>query len=482
MRILIVNPPAFFDSQPGRGFVLSGSRWSHSRARPKGSRHYQPYPFSIGYAASLLKRDTDHKVKAIDASALDLDEKEFINGAKQFKPDLTVIDVPSLAFTMVTPLLESLKQDGSQIAISGLHATTYPEDVMNDNDFIDYLFIGEWEETLKAVANEENPNNIKGIAYRENGTVSVNRERNITNIDNLPFPDREDLPVSLYHDFVITGEPNVQMLATRGCPYRCEFCYITILYEKSSYRKRYPKDIVDEIEFVKHKYGAKQVYFDDDTIAVDKKFLKNIGSEMVSRGVDVPWSFMGDITIDSETLRYLTGTGLVGLKFGVETINGESLRIASKRFVNREKVSNFVKECKKLGLWTHATYQVGMPGETRESIRATIDFAMELDTSSLQISMSTPLPGTPFYQKAIDNGWLTTRDFTRYDGSRYPVVNYPELSSEEIKEMYDEFSKSWRKHLARRHMLHPVSSLRTIRKQEGKPTFVGALKEIRKAI
>lgn len=424
-------------------------------------------------------------MKALDGSAREFDEKQFVQSVIEFKPDVLVVEIPHIVFPLMLPILKEIKSTvNCVIGIAGLFGTAYPERVLTEYDCADFVLIGEWEATLAAIVDSDDPNydGIGGVAYKVDRKIIVNNERKLASLAELPFPDRDDLPVGMYRDFEIAGSPVVQMLATRGCPYRCGFCYITVLYNKPSYRKRDLDDVVDEMELCHDKYKAKQIYFDDDTIGVDKGFLRDLAKKIRSRKVDIPWSFMGDITIDSKTLEELRKSGLIGLKFGVETFNGASLEIASKRFVNKDKVWDFVATCKKMNIWTHATYQVGLPGETTESIRRTIQYAKELDTDSLQISISTPLPGSPFYENARINGWLTTDDLSMYDGSRYAVVSYPSLSASDIQSLYEEFNSMWEKHLARRYLKHPISIHKRASAIGYRPSMRDIIRVVRKSI
>jgi len=471
MRVLIANPPAYFKKFPNRHFIQAGSRWSHSFwcPRSKHVKHYQPYPFFIGYASSLLKRDTEAKVRALDSCALDFNEEDFIDYVKRYKPDLLVVEIPSISFPLMEGVLEKIKGEiGCEIAIAGLHATAFPRQILEKYNFIDNVFIGEYEKTLKDLivgGSENKMDYIKGFGFKKGGVTKVNLQRNLSDLNELPWPDRSDLPVTLYHDFEIVGEPTAQMIATRGCPYRCKFCYITILYDKPSYRQRAIKNIVDEMEYSKEKLKARQVYFDDDTLALDRKYLRELALENVHRRLDIPWVFMGDVTIDYETLKLLSRAGCIGIKFGVETFTQDVSKHVSKLFISVDRVRKFVRYCKELGIWTHATYQVGLPGDTVEGTLATLRFALQLDTNSIQVSIATPLPGTMFYEEAKEKKWLITEDYTLYDGARHSVVSYPWLSKEDIERLHMLFLDSWRSHVLKRYLREPKRILRKLRMQ-----------------
>jgi radical SAM superfamily enzyme YgiQ (UPF0313 family) len=145
---------------------------------------------------------------------------------------------------------------------------------------------------------------------------------------------------------------------------------------------------------------------------------------------------MGDITLDYTTLKLMVKAGCVGVKFGVETVNTRTLSEISKTFLNLDKAKQFVKWCKELNLWSHATFMIGLPGDTKKDVLKTLEFALELDTDSAQFSIATPFPGTPFFDMVKENGWLTTLDWTMYDGANCSVVSYPWLDKEQIERLY----------------------------------------------
>lgn len=446
MKILIANPPAYIKNH-NRHFVQAGSRWSFTMpiSKKNGCReHYLPYPFFLGYSTALLKGNFD--VKAIDACALDFDERDFLEYVTAYNPDVLMLEVPTVSFPLVMEIIREVKEAVEcKIVLAGSHVTALTREVMKEYAFIDYCLLGEYELTFKELMEHlerESPNKklrtIKGLAFLDRGRIIINERRELLKeLDNLPFPDREDLPINYYHDFEIAGKPSAQMLTSRGCPSNCIFCVERqVLWASPLYRKRSPAKIVDEMTLLKERYGAKQVYFDDETMTINRSHVKSICEEIVGRGLDIPWTCMGDITLDYTTLKLMVKAGCVGVKFGVETVNTRTLSEISKTFLNLDKAKQFVKWCKELNLWSHATFMIGLPGDTKKDVLKTLEFALELDTDSAQFSIATPFPGTPFFDMVKENGWLTTLDWTMYDGANCSVVSYPWLDKEQIERLY----------------------------------------------
>jgi radical SAM superfamily enzyme YgiQ (UPF0313 family) len=233
------------------------------------------------------------------------------------------------------------------------------------------------------------------------------------------------------------GVPSIQMWTSRGCPTGCIFCFSTIFYERPAHRPRNVKDVVDEMEYCKREFNAKQFYLDDDTVTLNPKHLKALCSEIKSRG-DFVWSCMGDVTLTRENLRAMREAGCVAMKFGVETIKPEAIH---KTLVTPDRAVNFRKMCKEEGMWVHGQFMLGFPHDTRESLKATLKYIEKMHPDTFQIYGASALPGTPFYKLAKEKGWLITDDWGQLDAAQPLAVSYPWLSN---KDIYDFVQKGKR--------------------------------------
>ncbi len=369
--------------------------------------HYQPYPFSIGYASSILKKEGENVI-VFDACALDMNEKQFIEKVNYYNPNKLIIEVPIISSTLVLKMLQSVN-DNIEIILTG-SITALGIDKINSKYNTNYKMIeGQWDTKLS------------------------NRHKKFK---DFPFPDRNRLPNQNYSNFE-TVRPTAQIITSRGCPHNCTFClerYVT--YNSSIIEFRTPENIVDEIELLIEMYNVKHIYFDDMSITSKKSHIEGICNELLSRNIEIEWTCMGDILVDENTLKLMSISGCKGLAFGVETLNESTLNDITKNFVNEEKVKNFINTLKRYNIWSHATYTIGLPDETKESVMKTIEFATTVGSDSLQFSIATPYPGTPFYETCKNNGWLITDEFSRYDGSHYSVIDYPNLSHTEIESLF----------------------------------------------
>jgi anaerobic magnesium-protoporphyrin IX monomethyl ester cyclase len=417
MRVLFVNLP-----WRGKDYaVRAGSRWAHSIQKTKKIVDYRPFPFFMASAAALAGKN--HNVMIIDALAEGISEQEFFRRAKAFGPEAILAELSTPSYNNDILFLKELKRQlGARIIVAGQHPSALPKETLRENQFIDYVLVGEYEYLLKSVL--DNP--MLKTRILEN--------RRLADIDAIPWPARQLLNMNLYNEPFCHSYPNIQMIASRGCYYRCSYCNTFLLYGGRNYRFRNPKDIVDEMEHCIRTYHPKEIYFDDDLINAQPEKLEEMCRIKIRRGIKLAWSAMAHSNISRKTLQLMKKSGCRALKFGVETINEESLRLLGKG-ITVKMVKQAVKNCKELGIRTHLTYAIGLPGETEESLKKTIEFAMEYG-DSYQISLATPYPGTPLYNLAKQKGWLRVDSWTEFDGARRSILNYPGLGADKIYNLY----------------------------------------------
>ncbi|MHB8396222.1 MAG: B12-binding domain-containing radical SAM protein [Thermoplasmataceae archaeon] len=453
MKVLVANPPAYLWDE-GRRYVQGGSRWSHSTkidrsAVPKmlrsGRYPYTPYPFYLGYAASYLSSVAD--VSFVDGVILNYNQDDFKEKAKEISPDLLVLETPTVSFPLTMRLVEEIKKElDVKVAVAGSHISARHTEEMTQYTQIDFSLVNEYEETLMELVEKNlKPEDVRGLTFRSGTKVKFNGLRQVRkDISEYPFPFR-DSSIAYYDDFTLTGHPNIQMLSSRGCPVGCNFCYTTVYFENPIYRPRKPENIVEEINELVTRFRPKQLYFDDDTISINPKHISELSRALIREKVDIPWTCMADITVKREVVDLMKKAGCIGMKFGVESVSPDTLKRMHKGIVTEEKTLRFRKMLKEMGLLAHATFSLGHPGDSRESILSTIKFAGMLKPNSLQVSMATPLPGTHFYNEAVNSGWLSTTDWNEFDGTKGSVLNYPHLSKEDIDQLYSLFWDEWRK-------------------------------------
>lgn len=433
MRVMLVNSPWVCDDQ--RYSVKSGARWPHIRERRK-TIPYFPYPFAMAYATTALKQ-AGHDVRMLDAIALEMSSNEALTEIETWVPDMVVLETSTPSIYADLEFARQLNQQSqTRIVYCGPHATALPREVLNDAPGLAVLR-GEYDATIvelvDTLAGHGSLAEVQGIAWRDGDLIRINPDRSLVQeLDALPLPERDTLPMHKYTDPACKKFPNVSILSSRGCPHQCVFCLeSTVFYHSPSFRPRDPARIVDEMEHVIEKYDAHEIYFDDASFTASRRHARAVAQEIIDRKLSVKWSAMADARVDDETLKLLFQSGCIGLKFGVETADEEQMKAINKN-LDLDHVARFVKTCHKLGIATHGTFMFGLPGDTRDSLDRTLAYARRLNCTTSQFSVATPFPGTPFYDEAVRNGWLTTSDWSRWDGGGSPVISYPECTADEI--------------------------------------------------
>jgi len=422
--ILLAYPPF---EEGGRSF-----RWSGTTEIKNVYFSYPPW--FLAYSAALLEKE-NIAVDLVDTTTLNMTNDEFVDYVKKTSPELLITEVSTLTIYKDLELMKRIKEEvGCKIALTGSHATALCQEILLQNPFIDFVLFGEYELTVLELAMMLRWNrfrNILGLAYREGNKIRINKPRQlIKDLDSLPFPARHFLPMDRYNE-AFAQVPNQQLLSSRGCPFRCVFCLLPQTLYNHTVRYRNPKKVVDEMQMLIEEYKPKEIYFDDDSFTLNPKHVLGVCKEIKDRNLDIAWSCMGHALITEDVLKTMVDAGCVGVKFGVETAS-QRVQKEIKKNLDVEQIKKFVKLAKKFNLRTHATYMLGLPGDTKETIEETLKLAVTLGTDRFQISIATPYPGTEFYNWVKKNGHLVTEDFSRYDGNKEAVVSYPNLSKQEI--------------------------------------------------
>ncbi|HTW96196.1 MAG TPA: radical SAM protein [Candidatus Methylomirabilis sp.] len=465
MKVLVTNLSGVKKDENGmiQHYAKAGSRWPMVVGQSK-SVDYYPFPFWLAYTSALLKRDTRAEVKGIDGVVLDMDSDQYLAEVKKYAPNILIVELTAISLEEDVKNLKTIKREtGALIAVAGNYPTAEDEKLLKEYDFIDYVLRKEYEITAKELVlatDEHKPlNDILGLSYREDGKIIRNADRSLLrDLDFLPFPDRDDFPATLYPDFAIFS-PCINLIASRGCPGGCIYCQERhIMYNSNLYRHRDPKKIVDEIEYCIKKFGARQIYFDDQTFTVNNKFTQEICQEILDRKIKIPWTCMGDaMWVNEDTLKKMAAAGCIGMKFGVESIDMEILKRIGKP-LDVEKLKKVVIWCKNLGIRTHATFIVGLPGATKETVLRDMEFLDELKPFTAQVALATPYPGTPFYKWAKENKYLITDDLSKYDGMGQSVLSYPNFSKTEMENLYAKFLKKVSRQKLKHFIFSPKSS------------------------
>ena len=468
MKVLIANPAYHrqFDGGIERILLGSGIRFPWSMLKHQGQRpRFAIFPMFLGYTAALLER-AGHEVYALDAVPIDLHEQDFIDRVKSLEPDIVVFEPNSAVIDDVLRTATTVKTDtGATIVMAGTHVTAEFRPLLEQNNAIDFIVRGEFEygvlDLVQALSAGENSatlvgsfaGSLAGVVCRDadgKAPIEVDVARSVDDLNALPLPARHLFPawfdnnLTAYHDGFYQASPAFDVHATRGCPYSCNFCaWVHVLYQNGSQRLRSPAAVVDEMETLVNHYGAREIYFDDDNFSANRKFVNALCDELIARGKPVHWSALTDaIALNNGLLQRMAEAGCIGIKFGLDSADSEVLRNTQKP-LKVARVAGIVDTAKRLGIKTHMTVVLGLAGETQESLERTFQFACDLDIDSVQISIATPMPGTPLFDELKSTQQLQFKRWDELDGYASSVIRYQHFRREYIENFVASAHTRW---------------------------------------
>src|SRR5450631_2550924 len=425
MRTLFLNPPSFEGFDGG-----ASSRWPSTRE----IESYW-YPVWLCYPAGMLP---DSKV--LDAPPHGVSIEQTVAMAKDY--ELLVLFTSSPGFHVDVKIAEMMKDLNSklQVCFVGPPVTMEPDKVLNSTKAIDFIVRREFDYQIANYAKGTPLSELPGVSYRHNGENIHNPEAPyIENLDELPWVTKtykRDLDFKKYNvPFLLN--PYLSFYTSRGCPAQCTFCLWPQTHSGHRWRLRSAQDVANECRSVLENFpGLKEIFFDDDTFNYRKARTIELCAEL--KKLKFTWSCTSRVTTDYETLKAMKEAGCRLLIVGYESGDQEVLKNI-KKGATVERARQFTANCKKLGLKVHGDFIIGLPGETRESIRKTIDFAKKLDNETIQVSIAHPYPGTEFYDYVKKNNLITIDSMTDETGHQLPNVVYPGLERGELVEWVEKF-------------------------------------------
>jgi len=420
----------------------------------------QVFPLGIGYlAAVLLEKGYDVQVMDCmvsnekkennedDTVHVGLTWQQIKEEIKNAKPDAVGVSCLWTAdYPNAKKVSEIVKEiDDIPVIFGGAHTTAVPTEVLS-NDTIDYLVIGEGElalpELLEHLGDKERLSRIGGIGYKVNGTPIINAKREfVSNLDHLPFPARHLFHMDKYlyskntHSFVFKRQPQAQMITSRGCPLNCTFCTIHSIWGRKV-RFRSPGNVVDEIEFLVNEYDVREIHFEDDNISINRERMAAICEGIMRRKLDITWTAPNGMyahSLNRGLLRIMKRSGCYRVALGIENGDQDFLSKVLKKAVNLQKVRSVVKDLNDLGIESVGFFILGVPGETKETMRRTIDFAKSLDLEDAFFSIYSPFPGTELYDISTSRGYVSSdTNYARFK-MKYSTLTTEYLRADEVE-------------------------------------------------
>ncbi|MBU7017685.1 MAG: cobalamin B12-binding domain-containing protein [Theionarchaea archaeon] len=403
-------------------------------------------PLGLAYIAAVLERN-DIPVELIHCNGMNISWKDLPRLIRKSSPDILGTGAMTPMFSGAVKLVTMAKEIDPQIktVVGGSHVTFTYEDTLRQIPEIDIVVRGEGEETIvdlvKCLETRSDLKNVKGIAYRNNGNITVTENRPPVDVNSLPLPAYHLLPMEKYHfEFL---EEFSTMLTSRGCPFSCTFCSEWGFWGRP-WRARNPESVGEELEIVTRKYKRKSVWFGDDCFNANYNHIKGICEQIEERDLDVQWFYQGraDFLIEyRDLLPLMQKTGNVMTQIGVEASTNEGLTSLNKK-VSVEQMKEAVHLMKKYDIVSQGLIIIGTPEDTKESILHKIAYMKSLKVDFPIFTMFTPFPGSIVYEKAKEENLIEDFDFDHFDMA-YVVMPTDKMRRDELFRWYGECHREY---------------------------------------
>jgi len=396
-------------------------------------------PLGLAYVAGALQA-AGHDVQLFDQAVSKRTPRDIIQSVERYKTDIVGITASSCSMRSALGTAKAIREStpGIKTIFGGVHPTLFPGDSVAF-DCVDYVVHGEGEETvpelMDALENGKRPEQVLGVAYKRENQVIVNSPRPlIKDLDTIPFPAYELLPMGMYGSPQVSRTPFATMITSRGCPFSCIFCDAQVVLGKI-YRGHSPERILEEIHYLKRSYGIREIMFKDSEFTLDKKRVEKFCELIMENNVDLRWTCNGRVgSVNPPLLQKMRRAGCRLIQYGVESGDQEILNTLRKQ-ITVEQVKETFRVTREAGIKTTASFMIGNPGERRESIERTIKLSKELKADFVAFHFCTPFPGTELHRMALDHNWMP--EFLDYHDLRPDrcVMNATNLSTEELTKM-----------------------------------------------
>jgi radical SAM superfamily enzyme YgiQ (UPF0313 family) len=482
--VLLVNPPA-----------PDGGIWIRTQHRVgRRSRENMIWPqVSLAQMAALLA--PDYSVAVIDAIAERLTWPEFEARLRTQRPRyyLTQVTAPTLTNDLYGVFLA--KSMGAQTLAFGTHVTPMVRETLRAYPALDYVLRGEPELTLRELLDTLDTMNgrwrvaedgrlfdpqaraplrghaitwkmwsedagwrpawtrtdeplaaVRGLGWRRAGEITVNADRPFfRSLDDLPVPLHHLLPLQRYRMPMIQGAYSF-IVTSRGCPAGCTYCIKHVTYQYSV-RLRSPEKLVEEMQLL-YELGVRHVHMYADLFTVNRQQVVDLCKLLIERGPRVTWTANSRVDyVDEEMLQLMGRAGCNLMAWGIESGNELVLKKAHKGY-KMEQAQRALQWARRAGIKNWGYFIIGLPGETVETIRQTIDVSKSLPLDIALFHVAAPYPGTPFFFQVVEQGWFRPgTQWESVDMDQGTVLDYPNLSAEDL--LY------WQKRAFREWALRP---------------------------
>jgi radical SAM superfamily enzyme YgiQ (UPF0313 family)/ubiquinone/menaquinone biosynthesis C-methylase UbiE len=401
------------------------------------------YPIFLAYATGVLEKN-GHQVKLVDAPVENLSRETVLKDIENFKPDIVAIYITWDSLKNDIKMAKQIKQiNKCKIVFVGPWGSAYPKEILKKvQDSVNAIITREFEYPLLEMAEGKDFSLIGDVVWKKNKEIIENPNGPIMNekqLNEIPFVTsvyKNHLNIKKYRQASLL-HPFVDLFTARGCSWgKCTFClWPHTIHCNIPYRMRDIENVIKELKFVKKELpSVKEIFIQDDTLPAGR--MKQLAEAILKNNLKIIWSGYCRPDIDYKTLKLAKKSGCRLFHVGYESANQTILNNVNKG-VTVEQMEKFTKDAKKAGLKIHGDFIVGLPGETKETILKTLNWAKKINISDYQFVIPQPHPGTPLYQWVLQNKYL----------NKQGRMSYPGLTADDLEH--------WRFYIYRKLYLSP---------------------------
>ncbi|WP_321491621.1 B12-binding domain-containing radical SAM protein [uncultured Desulfobacter sp.] len=370
------------------------------------------YPYSIGALSGFLKKH-GYETRLLYIKA-DVSEEDLLYMVWRENADLIAFSTVTFQWELTRQIARSIKKKFDvPIICGGVHATFMPEEVISEPS-INMICIGEGEyvmlDLLERMENNGDLSTIQNIWIKnESGKIFRNEVRPLLrDLDSLPFPDREIVP---YAEFLNESRSEPAFMTSRGCPFNCTYCsnsaYKVLYKGKGTYvRQRSPENVIKEIAELRSNYSFDSLNFYDEIFGIDLNWLTKFCG-MYKSEFGLPFGiFVRAEAMDRDRLHLMRDAGLTLIYIGVESGNDDIRRNVMRRKVSKDRIIKTCRDAQAEGIQVWTLNMIGVPGETPDTIKETMELNRIIDPSYASVAIYQPLPGTELFNMCVENNYI----------------------------------------------------------------------------
>jgi anaerobic magnesium-protoporphyrin IX monomethyl ester cyclase len=433
------------------------------------------FPLGLGYLAAVLEKQGKYEITIMDALAEgDIIKGTDLDGGERMRYGLTDKEIEKRILAeapdvigiscMFGPAEEDLanichlaKNINPEIVTitGGHHVSNQPVEILEKFKDIDFVVEGEGEEVLLDLLSElegnQNFASLDGVTYRIAQVIKSNKKtKSIKDLDSIPYPARHLFNMQRYfelanpHGFSGGALYYTQMVNTRGCPCKCTFCTLAApdgLPVSQAQRRRSVKNILDEMEHLINEYGIQEFHFEDDNLTANKSWAEELFDGMIERDFNIAWhvpSGLAAYTLSERMLAKMKKSGCHAITIAIESGNQQVLNKLMRKPMQLKYIPKLVKAIRSQSIDVRAFFLLGFPGETKENMRETVNFAKNIELDWAYFSAVSPLPGTRIHDICVEKKYISLKEFDFLTSFNRSIINTEEFTAEWVNEFREE--------------------------------------------